>query len=118
MLLAIAISAVATYSIREWWLLRDAREQFNYAWAGWEAGRATHENVVLTSARLMKAEAAAPWISDRSAKQRHVERLNRLLESIESPTNESHPDVINRQVVYVRREIGKFDSSSTITEDP
>jgi hypothetical protein len=117
MLLAIVVIAIATYSIREWWLLRDAREQFNYAWAGWNAGRATHENVVLTSARLMKAEAAAPWISDRTAKQLHVERLNRLLESIESPTNESHPDIIERQADYLRREIEKSRSPRELTDN-
>jgi hypothetical protein len=118
MLLAVAIVAVAAYLFREWVLLRDAREQFNYAWAGWNAGHVTHENIVLTSARLMKVEAASPWISVRSAKQLHVVRLNRLLEGIESLTNESHPDVIDRQADYVRREIARLDSSATVNEDP
>jgi hypothetical protein len=118
MLLAVAVIAVIAFSIREWVLLRDAREQFNYVWAGRNAGHETVENVVLTSARLMKAEVASPWISERGAQQLHVERMNKLLKNVESPSSELHPATIKLQASFVRREIDKFHPAPTLIEDP
>jgi hypothetical protein len=116
MLLAAAVAGLIVFAAREWMLLRDAREQFDFAWAGWSAGRVTEENVVLTSARLMRAEAAAPWISQHKARQLHVERLNRLLADIENPIRDSPPDAIERQANYVRSEIEKLRGSSATKE--
>lgn len=118
MLLAVAVVAATAYLVREWYLLRDTRQQFDFAWAGWRAGHATDENVVLTSDRLMKAEVGAPWISVQGARQAHVQRLNRLLESIESDTMEGHPDTIARRADYVRGEIDKYRSPQVFAEDP
>jgi hypothetical protein len=108
MILAIAAVAATAYLMREWYLLRDARQQFDFAWAGWNAGRATHENVVLSSARLMQAEADSLWFSHQSARRLHIERLNRLLADIESHVQDRAPESVARQATYVRGEIEKL----------
>jgi hypothetical protein len=109
MLLVVAVAALFGYVAREWWLLRDAREQFDFAWTGWNAGHVTSENVVLTSARLMNAEAASPWISKLRAQRLHVERLRRLLADIKNPARDyASPEAMERRANYVRDEIDKF----------
>jgi len=111
MLVAVTVVALAGYLAREWMILRDARQQFHYAWASYEAARATSENVVLASRRLMIAEAAAPWISERKAEQLHLERMRQLLEIIESGMKELSPATEERQSEFVRGEIAKYDES-------
>lgn len=112
MLLAIMVIAAVAFAVQEWLRLRDAREQFDYAWYNWQTYRATVENVVLASARLMKAEAASPWISRQTAQQQHVDRLNKLLESVASPPTGSRPEETERQAAIVRRAIDRHQSSS------
>ena len=114
LLLAGAVVALAAYLLREWILLRDARDQFNQVWAGRAAGHVTVENVVLTSGRLLKAEAASPWIFAQTAQQRHLDRLNTLLEEIENPIRDASPEWVEKQSRYVRREIDKHRLSPSI----
>jgi hypothetical protein len=107
MLVVVAAIAALAYAVQDWLRLRDARAQFEYAWAGWQVDRATAENVVLTSEFLMKVEAGSPWISMQQAQRLHLKRLNKLLKDVLSPTRETGPDWTRRQADIVRRAIEK-----------
>lgn len=108
---AVAIFA-AGYIFREWAHLHDVRQQFDAEWQNWQTFRTTAENVVLTSRRLMEAEAAAPWVSRRAAKRLHLERMETLLECVQSPLADTPPHVTEREARIVRREIDTFRSAS------
>jgi hypothetical protein len=113
LILAAAVLIVATgYAAREWARLLDVRQQFDAEWRNWQTFRTTAENVVLTSARLHEAEAVSPWISQRTARERHLERMDVLLESVQSPPPDSPPHVTEREAEIVRREIDKHRSAS------
>jgi hypothetical protein len=108
---AIVILAVG-YLARELMQLRDVQSQFDHEWRNWQSFRNSAENVVLTSARLKDAEAAAPWITEDAARERHLHRMEELLESVESPPANTPPQATERDSEIVRREIDKFGSSS------
>jgi hypothetical protein len=111
--LAIAAAIfVAGFIFREWAHVHDVRQQFDAEWQNWQTFRTTAENVVLTSRRLMEAEAAATWVSRRAAERRHLERMETLLECVQSPPTEAPPHVTEREARIVRREIEKLRSAS------
>ena len=111
-ILAAAIVILAAgYLAREWMLLQGVQSQFDYEWRNWQSFRNTAENVVLTSARLKDAEAAAPWITEDAARVRHLQRMEELLESVESPPPDAPTQATERDAEFVRREIGKHDAS-------
>jgi hypothetical protein len=111
-ILAAAIVVVAAgYLAREWMQLRDVQGQFDHEWRNWQSFRNTAENVVLTSARLKDAEAAAPWITEDAARERHLKRMEVLLESVESPPENTPSQATERDSDFVRREIDKLDAS-------
>src|SRR5262245_39088057 len=101
-ILAAAILIVfAGYLAREWMQLRDVRGQFDHEWRNWQSFRTTVENIVLTSVRLREAEAAAPWISEGAARERHLKRMEALLESVESPTADTASHATERDAEFV-----------------
>lgn len=108
LIVAVVVVATAAYMFREWAVLRDARQQFDYAWTNWQDSQASSENIVLRSRRLMDTEAATLWISTHAAQQHHVERMQRLIECVDSAAPESLPPDAQRQAELVRREIAEL----------
>lgn len=110
-LVAAILIVFGGYLAREWMQLQDVQSQFEKEWRNWQSFRNTAENVVLTSARLKDAESAAPWITEDAARRRHLQRLEELLESLESPPLDTPAQATERDAEFVRREIDKLDAS-------
>jgi hypothetical protein len=116
MLVSVAIIAATVVGTRDYVRVQTARDNFDWLWAGWDAGRISSETIVAGSYPLMDAEESALWISKRTAASRHVERLKQILAKVQSPLSESQPDTKQRQARFIRQEIRRYDPDSA--DDP
>ncbi len=98
------------YLASELWRMRDVKQQFDETWQNWQSFRTNAENVVLTSARLRDAEDKALWINTKTANERHVRRMQVLLEGVENPRPDTPPHVVERDTELIRRELKKQGS--------
>ena len=108
LLALVAIVAMTLFLIRDYKTLQYAREEFRLVAANYEAGRVLSDDVVTASKRLMTAESAMLWISNRAATDAHIERLQNLLAKVQSPTSESQPQDIQRRVEFIQQELQRY----------
>jgi hypothetical protein len=110
MLVFVALVAVAIVVIRDQRELRRARKAFDHTWTLFMANIADHEAVASASAALANVEAASPWISIETAKQRHIVRLYGILRVYDHPFSHASPEsryLIHR---FVHESVDQFKS--------
>jgi hypothetical protein len=80
----IALVAGATYLVLDYYRVRAARAEYEYRNALLEVGNLTFEDVTVASEKLASVEAESPWISTRTAEDRHIARVEYFIDRLEN----------------------------------
>ena len=75
--------AIGLFGFQQYRDVSQAREHYDWVCRGWENDFNTREEVVAASESLRQTEANSLWISDRKAREQHVERLSDFVRSAE-----------------------------------
>jgi hypothetical protein len=104
----IALFAGATYMVHDCHRVRNARADYDYSYALWQIANITVEDLAAASEKLALEEAASPWTSRRAAVDRHIERVEDLVDRIENGLwCFTTPDELTRRAEYLKENIRK-----------
>jgi hypothetical protein len=107
-LVMIAFVAGATYLLLDYNRVRIARAEYEYSYALWTVFNVTLEDLTAASEKLAFVEAASPWTSTRTAADRHIARVEDLIDRIENGLwCNTPPDELARRAEYLKQSIRK-----------
>jgi hypothetical protein len=105
-LVMIAVVAAVTYVVLDYERVRKARAGYDYSYALWQIANITVEDLAAASEKLALQEAASPWTSKRAAVDRHIERVDDLVDRIENGLwCFTTPDELARRAEYLKENI-------------
>jgi hypothetical protein len=84
MLVVVALTAIAVFSIQHVLRLNAARDDFKNAQALWEVGRIRLASFLNAERRLHEVEIRIPWISQRQAIEWHITRVAQIIKNEEN----------------------------------
>lgn len=107
-LVTIALVAGAMYLVLDYNRVRNARGDYEYSYALWSVSNITLEDLTAASDKLAFVEAASPWTSKRTAADRHIARVEDLIDRIENGLwCNTPPDELARRAEYLKQNIRK-----------
>jgi hypothetical protein len=110
MLVSIGIIAVTIVATRDYVRVQTAREKVGFLWAAHR--HIPFDKFIAGSRELKQAEESALWGSRQSASERHVKRMNMLLEEVQSHASKFEPEVIQPGTDVIEREIQRYSGNS------
>jgi len=107
LLLFIVLIAAATFVVRDYIQVRNAREKYRWVYAGWQSHRITIEQLTAASEELATQEADSAWISRRVAENGHIARIVDVWEGLDAHFMESSEQYLQNARDHLRKELDK-----------